>query len=305
MTDWEFGVSTLLWYDCEDLVPHLPLLAEVGIGRVELRRLSPHVDHTDEAAMLRLAAGLRHNGLRVHSVHMPDGIISAMSSLDAAERRNAAAEAKSVAVAARKLGGDFLVTHAGGLAGNESERDQRLAASQESLAELAAFCRDIGLRVAVENALPTKPRLCDTAAELVRLVEGLAADNVGYCLDTGHASLGEDLVAAVHAVCGDLMTLHVSDNDGKSDQHAPPFTGVINWPAFIGALRQIGYAGALMMEVRSSADPAATLRMAKAAFERLTSPGFAPPHDRSSRAPLNANVISPIRPEPRQQGPRG
>ncbi len=269
MTNMELGISTLLWYDEDDLVPHLPLLAAAGIRHIEIRRLPHHLDYTSKDGAVRLATALEEHGVAVHSLHVPDQLIAAMSGLDQDVRRTALAEVKRIAVALTKVGGRILVTHAGGVLKDEAERPLQFAAGQESLAELASFCRGIGLPVAVENSLPTKPRVGDTVAEVVRFVEDINAGNVGYCLDTSHAHLGEGEVRALELVGPKLMTLHISDNDRQSDQHALPFDGTIDWTAFMSRLKATGYEGVFMLEVRATQQPRLMLPRAKERFERL------------------------------------
>ena len=49
-----------------------------------------------------------------------------------------------------------------------------------------------------------------------------------------------------------LIHIHVHDNDGKKDQHLPPFSGGIDWQLFVSVLRRIGYSGIFQMEVSAS-----------------------------------------------------
>lgn len=265
----ELGVSTLLWYDQDDLLPHLGALAEEGIRHIELRRVPEHLDYRDAGAVRRLAAALDETGVTADTLHVPDQRIIEMSGLDEGVRVAAVGEVKRIAEAFRAVGGRMLVSHCGGPLEDEAERPLQFAAGQESLAEVAAFCRNLGLQVAVENSLPTRLRVGDTVAEVVRLVEGVGAENVGYCLDTSHANLGEDPVAAVGLVAHRLLTLHISDNDRQSDQHALPFDGTVDWRAFMPALRAAGYGGVFMLEVRATAEPRQTLREARARFGAL------------------------------------
>jgi len=269
MTNMELGVSTLLWYDEERLEPHLPLLAAAGIRHIELRHLPHHLDYTDKDAIKRLAMALPEYGVAVYSLHVPDKFITDMAGLDEGVRKAAVAEVKRIAVALTRVGGRILVTHAGGVLNDEADRPRQFAAGQESLAELAGFCRDIGLLVAVENSLPTDVRLGDTVAEVVRFVEELGAENIGYCLDTSHANLSEDAVSALGLVRHKLMALHISDNDGQSDQHALPFDGKVDWPAFMVALKATGYQDVFMLEVRATQQPWLILQEAKARFDQL------------------------------------
>ena len=265
----ELGVSTLLWYDEPDLLTHLPAAAAAGVRHIELRRLQPHVDIGSPTSVRRLTKALRENGVGVHSVHLPTDAILGMSASAPGPRDHAVREAARVAEACVALGAGTLVAHAGGPIPEGQARADVAAASVASLTELSAACDRLGLRLAVENTLPTTPRVGDTVAELVRIVDRLPGDHVGYCLDTSHANLDGDVGDAVATVGSRLFTLHVSDNDRVSDQHALPFEGTVDWRGFMGALRAVGYAGVFMLEVRGGTDPRRTLRAAVERFERL------------------------------------
>jgi sugar phosphate isomerase/epimerase len=45
-----------------------------------------------------------------------------------------------------------------------------------------------------------------------------------------------------------LAVLHVHDNNGRSDLHWNPYTGVIDWDDFSAALREIDFAGTVSLE---------------------------------------------------------
>ncbi len=70
-----------------------------------------------------------------------------------------------------------------------------------------------------------------------------------FCLDTGHALLtGRDIYTTIMKLCSRVETLHIHDNDGKSDQHLSPYMGVLDWDRFLMGLRDAGYAGGLSFE---------------------------------------------------------
>ena len=48
-----------------------------------------------------------------------------------------------------------------------------------------------------------------------------------------------------------LHHIHLHDNNGLVDLHLPPGTGTINWPAVATALRDIGYAKTITLEIFS------------------------------------------------------
>jgi sugar phosphate isomerase/epimerase len=88
-----------------------------------------------------------------------------------------------------------------------------------------------------------------------RLVaDQLDADHLGVCVDTGHANLG-DLGAprAIRMAGPRLLTLHLHDNWGEVDDHLPPGRGTIDWPDVMAALREVGYARPLQLELTDRA----------------------------------------------------
>jgi len=265
----ELGVSSLLWYHEDDLVPHLSLLARNGIRFLELRRVPPHLCWDDPAQVRRLGRALRECGVTARTLHVPDALIAQMSLPVEATRVAAVEQAGRIARAFADVDGRILVTHAGGVVESETDRAAQFAAGRISVAELARRCRDLGLQVAVENALPTQPRVADTVTAAARFADGIDAGNVGLCLDTSHANIGEDPVAAVEIAGKRLLTLHISDNDGARDEHALPFEGTVDWPAFMAALRAVGYDDVFTLEVRGTRPPEEMLPDAVARFERL------------------------------------
>ena len=66
----------------------------------------------------------------------------------------------------------------------------------------------------------------------------------------------QGLVQMVHHLGGRLLTLHLSDYDGVDEQHALPGKGVLNWAAFMGAPRDVGYSGPYNYECEIRGDTA-------------------------------------------------
>ncbi|MBT3382029.1 MAG: sugar phosphate isomerase/epimerase [Lentisphaerae bacterium] len=262
-------MSSLLWYDEPELIPHLPALDQAGVRHIELRRLSPHVNPASPSSVNQLKRALLDTGIALHSVHLPTEVTLAMFGADDVSRQRGVAAAKSVAETATTLGANVLVAHAGGPIRDGDNREKLIEASVEGLSDLCAFCGQLGLPVAIENTLPTTPRVGDTVPELVQLVQQFKGDHVGYCLDTSHANLSGNVTDAVSLVADRLLTLHVSDNDGHTDQHALPFDGTIDWPAFMQGLKRARYTGVFMMEVRGGPHPEQTIRNAASRMKKL------------------------------------
>ncbi len=104
-----------------------------------------------------------------------------------------------------------------------------------------------GIRLAIENIYGG--RFYSQIDELIQLVEEVDLDNVGWCLDVGHANVdGVDLVQTVHRMKEKLFELHLHDNNGQKDQHLPAGFGTVDWIAFIQALNDIQYPGPATFE---------------------------------------------------------
>jgi len=124
----------------------------------------------------------------------------------------------------------------------------------------------LGVRIAVEVI----PNELSRAGSLVHFVEeDLDAPDVGICLDFGHAHMDGDLVEAIETVSGHVITTHVHDNRGRSDDHLVPFDGTIDWPGAMTALQKIGYDQTLLLEVAAHGTPKDTLLRAQRAREKL------------------------------------
>lgn len=107
------------------------------------------------------------------------------------------------------------------------------------------------IEIALENSGTLKSM--EFILELVRTVN---APNLGICVDTGHANLG-DLGAprAIRMAGSRLFTTHLQDNMGQRDDHMAPGMGVIDWEDVARALKEINYNRTLMLEL-TDAPPA-------------------------------------------------
>ena len=104
-----------------------------------------------------------------------------------------------------------------------------------------------GIRLAVENIYGG--RFYSQIDELIALVEEVNLENVGFCLDVGHANVdGVDIPAAIQRMGKKLYEVHLHDNNGKKDQHLPIGFGTVNWIEVIEALKAIDYPGTATFE---------------------------------------------------------
>lgn len=120
--------------------------------------------------------------------------------------------------------------------------------NEEFYKELLPTAKQYGVTICFEN-MPWKSFPIALPEQTLKFVHMMNDDNFKFCLDTGHAEVcGVTPAEAVRMAGDDLRALHVHDNDGKGDKHFVPYTGVIDWKAFVEALREIGYDGVFSFE---------------------------------------------------------
>jgi D-psicose/D-tagatose/L-ribulose 3-epimerase len=137
------------------------------------------------------------------------------------------------------------------------------------LRELAADAAPLGAMVGLETCNRYETNVVNTARDCLRLADDIGADNVVIHLDAYHMNVEEDdLVAPVHEVGDPLGYVHIGEN-----HRGYLGSGHIDFPAFFGALVDIGYRGPLTFESFSSAVVAPGLSNALAIWRNLWDDG--------------------------------
>jgi sugar phosphate isomerase/epimerase len=111
----------------------------------------------------------------------------------------------------------------------------------------------------------------------VELVREFPEPEIGFCLDTGHADLtGLRQKEEIEAAGLRLLSVHAASNDGCSDTHQLPTTGVVNWVEVEEGLTTIGYAHRLIIEVQPDGDANAVVGQAAELWQRLIGGPYGP-----------------------------
>ena len=129
-------------------------------------------------------------------------------------------------------------------------------AVQKAISSLKALCEyaaDRGLRIAVENLTSANMLMGRYPEELVQLVRGANMDNLGVCLDVGHAKttkkLDEFLSISAQAEDVKIIHMHASDNMGDRDLHLPLGEGTVDWKKVLTGINNNGYTGFVVFEL--------------------------------------------------------
>jgi sugar phosphate isomerase/epimerase len=272
-----FGVSTHICIAERLDREHLVEIAAHGFEAVEVFAARDHFDYHDRRAAVALAEWLDDTRLTLHSFHAPIAAAYAggrwtegytLAAADEPRRRRAVEETQAVLEVATTVPYKMLVMHAGVPAPHGAAADNHVGSLIRSLEQLAPVAERVGVTLAVEVI----PNELSTPAALVDLLESdLDVEGVGICMDVGHARLMGDVVDAIETCSGHLITTHLHDNRGRSDDHLVPGQGVIDWDAALLALQKVGYDGAWMFELAVAAERRPVLERAIKARERFES----------------------------------
>ncbi len=123
---------------------------------------------------------------------------------------------------------------------------------------LLPIAKGFGVRIAAENLYERDeatgmalPAACSHHEDFKKHIDLVSDPDLVACLDIGHAELhglstsAKDMILTLgHR----LQALHVHDNHHTQDTHLLPFTGDVNFPDIIDALRTVGYRGDITLE---------------------------------------------------------
>ena len=272
-----FGISTHLYLGDRLERDHLVEIAAHSFDAVEVFAVRDHFDYHDRRAAIALAEWCDDTRLSLQSFHAPIALDYAnggwrerlsLAAADEPRRKKAVAETRAVLEVAAVVPYQILVLHAGVPEPQGTPADNHMASLVHSLEELSLVAERVGVQMAVEVI----PNALSTAPALVELLESdLEATGLGLCMDVGHARLMGDVVDAIECSAGHLITTHLHDNRGRTDDHLVPGQGVIDWDAALLAFQKVGYDGVWMFELAVSPERRTVLERAIKARERFES----------------------------------
>ncbi len=250
----------------------LDTLARTGADAIELYAARQHFDYGSRQAVRELAEWFRSNGAAPYSMHAPlyadadsgrggEPTVNVVHA-EKSRRIDAMDEVKRALEAAEQIPFKHLVLHLGdrGDAWNPRTLENALTAVEH----LKAYARPLGVCLLLENI----QNEVTTPEHLLEILNVGHFDDVGICVDLGHAHLGEGVEAALAALSPRLQSSHIHDNHGERDEHLWPGDGTLDFPPAMAALRAAPKKPAGVLEIHHSlgADPQQVVERAKKAF---------------------------------------
>jgi sugar phosphate isomerase/epimerase len=231
----------------------LDLATRSGADAVEIFAARQHFDYTSREHVMELAEWFAAHPQTAFSMHAPLYPDREMGRAGApavnvlhpekSRRIDGMDEIKRALEAAEHIPFRNMVVHLGERSDSWSPR--ALEYAETALEHLGAFARPLGVRVLVEN-LASEPT---TPERLISILELGHLDNVGICLDLGHAHMSDGIGAAIGTLSKRIASVHMHDNHGLKDEHLWPGDGNIDWKATATALQTLTPQPAVVLEI--------------------------------------------------------
>jgi sugar phosphate isomerase/epimerase len=255
----------------------LDMLVRGGAQAIEIFASRSHMDYANRKRdVLEIAAWFRDSGVPLNSVHSPmfadydwgrsGGPPVNIASTDKARRIEAMDEIKRAIEIAEQVPFRFLIQHMG--TPTEDFDEQKVEACMTSVEHLRAFAKPLGVRLLLENI----PNELSTPQRLVQFIRAAHFEDVGICLDLGHAHIMSSVVDAFDTLKEHIRSTHVHDNGRDRDAHMWPGEGSIDWDEAMRLLRSAPHTPPVLMEINGEGKTNIVEGMTDA-FRKLESAG--------------------------------
>ena len=169
-------------------------------------------------------------------------------------------------LATKLMGAKICVVHTATTIhlGKDAPEELMYALNLDMFSRILPYAAELGVVIATETFGDATGKECvDFFGDIEHFVRGYEdvvkanptyADWFKICLDPGHSNkamrFGNPTPADVaRRLGGNIVALHLNDNDCMTDQHKIPMTGNIDWKDLMAALSEIGYDGYYNMEI--------------------------------------------------------
>ena len=121
--------------------------------------------------------------------------------------------------------------------------------ADKTIKSLLKFSEQFDFKIAIEN-MHDRSMFGSDISHLTGLYNRNAHENLGFCMDTGHAliSAGKNAIDIFHGLKDHLIAFHLADNAGDRDSHLAPGCGNFFWKEFFMEIKKINFKNTLCIE---------------------------------------------------------
>ena len=117
----------------------------------------------------------------------------------------------------------------------------------DSVRSLIKVAQQEEITIAIENIPEPFPALMKSVDDFHRFYQDLN-DDIGMVLDVAHANLNHQITDFIQQFSQKIIHMHLSDNQGTSDQHLGIGYGSLNWQDFAKEVKKAQYDKLLIIE---------------------------------------------------------
>lgn len=144
---------------------------------------------------------------------------------------------------------------------------EQWATAVQSLRALGDYAGDLGLQIAMEME-PFTMSLLNDVPSMVRFLNEVDRPSVQANVDISHMVLANQPPTALAELRGRIAHIHISDCDGRVHGDLPPGRGVVDFPAYLAAIKALGLDDITMsIELEYSPDPARIVDWVREAYD--------------------------------------
>jgi sugar phosphate isomerase/epimerase len=230
----------------------LDTLARGGAEAIEIFGARNHFDYSSRQHVREIANWFKQSGMLFNSIHSPmysdeewgrTGTPPVnIAQRDKRHRVESMDEIKRALEVAEQAPFRFLIQHVG-TPGEEFD-DNKFENTLSSLEHLHAFAKPLGVRILLENI----PNELATPERIVQYIQALHLEDLGACLDFGHAHISKGVEHAFEIMKDHIRSTHIHDNNGDRDAHLWPGEGTIDWNQAIRLLQTARHAPPMLVE---------------------------------------------------------
>ncbi len=236
------SISTDYFKNTGNPEPYLKKISEAGFKYIHWC----HEWNTDyiysESEINKIITWLKKYNLKVLDLHSSEGENNNWISENEFLRKNIIQLTKNRIYMTHKLSCNIIVFHFKREPNNELKKQKYWNILYKTLDELKPYAQKYNVKIALENEND------DNYKEMKKLLSKYDSNFIGICYDSGHGNIHNGL-KFLEKFKNRLISIHLNDNDSKTDQHKLLFSGTINWDSLAKILANSSYKRCLNMEV--------------------------------------------------------
>ena len=238
-----YGYWTQFW--SSDPMQFIDRAKRCGFDVLEVNAVIVGRMPDQERSRLRAAAE-KANLTLTYSIGMKDDVD--LTSSDAATRKRGVALLDDISRAMKQMGGTILagINYSSWPRKLQPNEDKKALADRavEGVREAIKTAEDCGVLFCIEVVNRFEHFLMNTAAEGLAFAERVQSPNCKLLLDTFHLNIEEDSMSDAIRQAGPMLGhFHIGEPNRR-----PPGRGRMPWAEIFGALHDINYQGAIVME---------------------------------------------------------